>query len=175
VTICDNWGNGCLLWQHPLDGVPIWLEFICGRLHVILLAPKCWHNSVNIGAIDRFCNDNAWTMLAQFRPTQKNQSTLPVLPVCSLDIFPHSSRVYLQLAILYHFDRVFRILEIYLPEKAEKFSFGLWRFLKQSFFSAVTRDWTPGRNDTVIHCRQDDIRRKYTSARHWRLKRLLLG
>jgi hypothetical protein len=43
-------------------------------------------------------------------------------------------------SILYHFDRVFRILEIYLPEKAEKFSFGLWRFLKQSFFSAVTRD-----------------------------------
>jgi hypothetical protein len=44
------------------------------------------------------------------------------------------------LELLYHFDRVFRILEIYLPEKAEKFSFGLWRFLKQSFFSAVTRD-----------------------------------
>jgi hypothetical protein len=27
-----------------------------------------------------------------------------------------------------------------LSEKAEKFSFGLWRFLKQSFFSAVTCD-----------------------------------
>jgi len=40
--------------------------------------------------------------------------------------------------VLYHFDWVFTILEISLSEKAEKFSFSLWRFLKWSFFSAVT-------------------------------------
>jgi hypothetical protein len=34
--------------------------------------------------------------------------------------------------VLYHFDRVFRILEIYLSEKAENISFGLWRFLNKT-------------------------------------------
>jgi hypothetical protein len=52
--------------------------------------------------------------------------------------------------LLSHFDWVFMMLEISISEKAEKFPFGLWRFLKWSFFSAVTHDWTLGRNDTVL-------------------------
>ena len=52
--------------------------------------------------------------------------------------------------VLYHFDQVFTILEILVSEKADKFSFELRRILKRSFFSAVTRDWTLGRNGTVM-------------------------
>jgi hypothetical protein len=42
--------------------------------------------------------------------------------------------------VLYHFDQVFTIFEISVSEKADKFSFDLWRILKVAFFSAVTRD-----------------------------------
>ena len=52
--------------------------------------------------------------------------------------------------LLYHFDRVFTISEKLLSEKAEKLSFILWWILNQTVFLAVTCDWTPGRNDTVL-------------------------
>jgi hypothetical protein len=52
-------------------------------------------------------------------------------------------------AILFHFDQVFTILEILVSEKAKILSFEIRRILKRSVFSAVTRDWTLGRNGTV--------------------------
>ena len=49
--------------------------------------------------------------------------------------------------LLCHFDV---ILEISHSEKVENFTFDLWWIFKQSFFSAVMHDWTPGQNGTVI-------------------------
>ena len=54
-----------------------------------------------------------------------------------------------KLYVLYYSDQVFTISEISVSEKADKFSFDLWRILKVAFFSAVMRDWTLGRNGTV--------------------------
>ena len=42
--------------------------------------------------------------------------------------------------LLYYSDQVFTISEISVSEKADKFSFDLWRILKVAFFSAVMRD-----------------------------------
>lgn len=40
------------------------------------------------------------------------------------------------ISILYHFDQVFTIFGISVFEKADKFSFDLWRILKVAFFFA---------------------------------------
>jgi hypothetical protein len=43
-------------------------------------------------------------------------------------------------AVLYYSDQLFTNLVILVSEKAEKFTFDLWRILKAGFFSAVTCD-----------------------------------
>ena len=42
--------------------------------------------------------------------------------------------------VLYHFDQVFMILEVFVSEKADKFSFELRWILKRSVFLAVMHD-----------------------------------
>jgi len=52
--------------------------------------------------------------------------------------------------LLYHFDQVFTIFEISVSEKADKFSFDLWRILKVAFHRHPYKVYVQARNTAPV-------------------------